>query len=110
MSHTLTQTDDRLLVELEGQLDIGNRQALKDAVLQAVGQGVRLVIVDCARATFIDSSGLGALVSLSKRLREVGGDLRLCALNADLWSLFELTRLDAIFPQFASRDDAMAGA
>jgi anti-sigma B factor antagonist len=110
MSHTLTQTDDRLLVELEGQLDIGNRQAFKDAVTHAMTQGVRLVIVDCARVTFIDSSGLGALVSLSKRLREVGGDLRLCALTADLWSLFELTRLDAIFPQFASRDDAMAGA
>lgn len=109
MSHSLTQTDDRLLVDLEGQLDIGNRQAFKEAVGEAMAQGVRLVIVDCTRATFIDSSGLGALVSLSKRLRDAGGDLRLCGLNPDLRSLFELTRLDAIFPPFASQDDALAG-
>jgi anti-sigma B factor antagonist len=53
---------------------------------------------------------LGALVSLGKRIREAGGDLRLAGLNDDLRNLFELTRLDALFPLFASRADAVAGA
>ncbi len=110
MNFLLSRTDDRLLVNVDGQLVVGNRQAFKQAVLDEVEQGVRLVIIDFSRAAYIDSSGLGALVSLGKRLRELGGDLRLAALNDDLRTLFELTRLDALFPLYASRDDAIAGA
>lgn len=110
MSFLLARTDDRLLVEVDGQLIVSNRQEFKQAVLDEVEQGVRVVIVDFTRATYIDSSGLGALVSLGKRLRESGGDLRLAALNDDLRTLFELTRLDALFPLFASRDGAISGS
>jgi anti-sigma B factor antagonist len=46
---------------------------------------------------YIDSSGLGVLVSLSKRIRELNGDLRLSNLNDDLKTLFELTKLDTLF-------------
>jgi len=110
MSFILSRTDDVLLVEVDGQLVVGNRQEFKQAVLDQVEQGVRLVVIDFARSPYIDSSGLGALVSLGKRLRDAGGDLRLAGLNDDLRTLFELTRLDALFPLFASRDDALAGS
>ena len=110
MNFLLTRTDDRLLVNVDGQLVVGNRHSFKQAVLDEVEQGARLVIIDFSRAAYIDSSGLGALVSLGKRLRELGGDVRLAALNDDLRTLFELTRLDALFPLYASRDDAIAGA
>jgi anti-sigma B factor antagonist len=72
-------------------------------------QGARLVVADFSGSPYIDSSGLGALVSLSRRLRDAGGDLRLVGLNDDLRSLFELTRLDQLFPVYATRDDALAG-
>jgi anti-sigma B factor antagonist len=106
MSFTLARTDARLLVEVDGQLVVGNRQEFKQAILDDVEQGARLVIVDFTRSAYIDSSGLGALVSLAKRLREVGGDLRLVGLNDDLRTLFELTRLDSLFPLFATRGPA----
>lgn len=110
MSFTLTRTDDRLLVNVDGQLVVSNRQELKQAILEEVEQGARLVVVDFSKSPYIDSSGLGALVSLGKRLRELGGDLRLAGLNDDLRTLFDLTRLDALFPLYATRDDAFAGA
>lgn len=110
MSFTLTRTDDRLLVNVDGQLVVSNRQELKQAILEEVDQGARLVVVDFSKSPYIDSSGLGALVSLGKRLRELGGDLRLAGLNDDLRTLFDLTRLDALFPLYATRDDAFAGA
>lgn len=108
MRLTLERTDDALLVVVDGQLVVTNRQEFKQAVIDAMAQGVTLVVVDFAAAPYIDSSGLGALVSLSRRLREAGGDLRLVGLNDDLRSLFELTRLDQLFPAYASRADALA--
>lgn len=108
MSFSLERTDDVLVVTVEGQLVVNNRQEFKQAILDAVEQGARVAVVDFSGAGYIDSSGLGALVSLSRRLRDAGGDLRLVGLNEDLRTLFELTRLDALFPLYATRADALA--
>ncbi|WP_396207342.1 STAS domain-containing protein [Gemmatimonas sp.] len=107
MSFSLERTDDVLIVTVDGQLVVTNRQEFKQAILDAVEQGVKLVVADFSTSGYIDSSGLGALVSLSRRLRESGGDLRLVGLNDDLRTLFELTRLDALFPLYATRADAL---
>ncbi len=108
MSFTLDRNADVLVVNVDGQLVVTNRQEFKQTILDAVEQGARTVVVDFTKSGYIDSSGLGALVSLSKRVRDAGGDLRLAGLNDDLRTLFELTRLDALFPLYATRADALA--
>jgi anti-sigma B factor antagonist len=85
------------VVKVEGQLVVGNRQELKDLVFAALDKGDRRILIDFSQTGYIDSSGLGALVSISKRVREAGGELRLSGLNEDLRSLFELTKLDTLF-------------
>jgi anti-sigma B factor antagonist len=108
MSFSLEHSNDVTIVTVQGQLVVTNRQEFKQMVLDAMEQGARTVVVDFTDASYIDSSGLGALVSLSRRLRDAGGDLRLVALSDELRTLFELTRLDALFPLFATRADALA--
>jgi len=76
------------VVRVEGQLIVGNRHQLKELIQAALDQGARRILVDFSETGYIDSSGLGALVSISKRVREVGGELRLSGLNDDLRSLF----------------------
>jgi anti-sigma B factor antagonist len=85
------------VVKVEGQLIVGNRQELKELVFAALDKGERRILIDFSQTGYIDSSGLGALVSISKRVREAGGELRLSGLNEDLRSLFELTKLDTLF-------------
>ncbi|HOX20513.1 MAG TPA: STAS domain-containing protein [Gemmatimonadales bacterium] len=98
-----------LIVEVEGQLIVGNRQELKATIQQALDNGERKLLVDFAKTGYIDSSGLGALVSISKKVREQGGELRLSGLNEDLRSLFELTKLDTLFAIADSSAQALAG-
>jgi len=85
------------VVTVEGQLIVANRQDLKQIVQDALDRGAKRFIIDFTPTAYIDSSGLGALVSISKRVREAGGELRLAGLNEDLRSLFELTKLDTLF-------------
>jgi anti-sigma B factor antagonist len=95
-----SQTKDSsgvLVVQVDGQLIVGNRHELKDLIQAALDTGERRLLIDFSRTGYIDSSGLGALVSISKRVRESGGELRLSGLNDDLRSLFELTKLDTLF-------------
>jgi anti-sigma B factor antagonist len=66
-------------------------------------------VIDCTQTGYIDSSGLGALVSLSKKVREQGGELRIAGLNEDLRALFELTKLDTLFHISPTAAEALAG-
>jgi anti-sigma B factor antagonist len=95
------------VVQVDGQLIVGNRQELKDLVQAALDRGDRRLLIDFSRTGYIDSSGLGALVSISKRIREAGGELRLAGLNDDLRSLFELTKLDTLFTISETPDQAL---
>jgi anti-sigma B factor antagonist len=108
MSFGVNKENDITIFDVEGQLIVGNRQDLKQKVLQELESGGRKFLIDFTGTGYIDSSGLGVLVSLSKKIREQGGELRLAALNDDLRTLFELTKLDTLFQISKSRDEALA--
>ena len=109
MGFRIEKVKDVLVVDVEGQLIVGNRHELKQKVLEELEKGERKFIVDFEKTGYIDSSGLGVLVSLSKKIREQGGELRLANLNEDLRTLFELTKLDTLFHISDSRDGALQG-
>lgn len=108
MGFDVTQQGDVTVINVEGQLIVGNRQELKQKVLEELENGARKFLVDFSNTGYIDSSGLGVLVSLSKKIREQDGELRLANLNDDLRTLFELTKLDTLFHISDSRDEALA--
>lgn len=97
------------ILEIDGQLIVGNRQELKSLVQDGLDRGERKFLIDCSRTGYIDSSGLGALVTLSKKVREANGDLRIAGLNEDLRALFELTKLDTLFHITPTAEEALAG-
>jgi anti-sigma B factor antagonist len=97
MSFDVRKQNDVTVIDVEGQLIVGNRQELKQKVLEELENGSRKFLIDFSNTGYIDSSGLGVLVSLSKKIREQGGELRLANLNEDLRTLFELTKLDTLF-------------
>ncbi len=109
MGFSVSKQGDVTVVEVEGQLIVGNRQELKQRVLEDLEGGARKFVVDFANTGYIDSSGLGVLVSLSKKIREQGGELRLSSLNEDLRTLFELTKLDTLFRIADDKDSALEG-
>lgn len=109
MAFTVNREGDVTVVDVDGQLIVGNRQELKQKVLDEVENGERKFLIDFTSTGYIDSSGLGVLVSLSKKIREQGGELRLSSLNEDLRTLFELTKLDTLFRIADNREDGLSG-
>ncbi|MCY3699299.1 MAG: STAS domain-containing protein [Gemmatimonadetes bacterium] len=98
------------LVAVGGQLTINNRGEFKERVLARLAGGDTDFVIDFTAADYIDSSGLGVLVSLSKHIRDAGGRLTLAGLNEDLQRLFALTRLDSLFEIAESRAAALGGS
>ena len=107
MGFSVRKDGDICVVAVEGQLIVGNRQELKQKVLDELERGEHKFLIDFSNTGYIDSSGLGVLVSLSKKIREQGGELRLANLNEDLRTLFELTKLDTLFHIASDRREAL---
>jgi len=107
MSFSIERLGEVTVVAVDGELTIANRGELKERVLARLSEGDSSFVIDFSRTGYIDSSGLGVLVSLSKRIREENGRLKLAALNQDLRTLFELTKLDALFQIADSRASAL---
>ena len=108
MSFSFSEIGGVTVVHVDGELIVGNRGDLKTGVLERLAGGARKFVVDFSDSTYIDSSGLGVLVSLSKKIREADGALRLAGLNEDLRTLFELTKLDTLFTIVDDRAVALA--
>ena len=81
----------------------GNR--FRREISDLVESGVKTVLVDCQDLKLMDSSGLSSLIMALKLLRERGGRLALCSMNAQLTMVLELTGMDDVFEVFANQDE-----
>jgi anti-sigma B factor antagonist len=107
MAFSVNLEGEVTVVDVTGQLIVGNRQELRQKVLDELRGGARRFLIDFTDTAYIDSSGLGVLVSLSKKIREAGGELHLSSLSEDLRTLFELTKLDTLFRIADSRQEGL---
>jgi anti-sigma B factor antagonist len=98
------------VVTAERRLVVGNRQALKTAVVGELENGRRAVVIDLGETDLIDSGGLGVLVTLYRHAEELGGRLVLANLSEELSGLLRLTKLDTIFTVAGSVQEALETA
>ena len=97
MTFSIAKHEDTVTIGIEGHLVVGNRLALRQLIEDELARGERMFRVDFRRTRYVDSSGLGVLVAMSKKVRQERGALVLANLDADLRTLFELTKLDTLF-------------
>lgn len=82
------------LVALGGELDLSVVDQLDSAVQQAVGDGLRLVVLDLSALSFCDSSGLGGLLRAARVLREADGTLLVAGAHDAVQRLLQLTSME----------------
>ncbi len=99
--------NDVLVIEMRvDNLDASNVREFKEAV-QAKIQDRTRVVLDMTGVKFVDSSGLGALISCLRLLNGQKGDFKLCNLSKTVRALFELMRMHRVFNIFDAREEAV---
>ncbi|TQI81704.1 anti-sigma B factor antagonist [Serratia fonticola] len=101
-----TERGIEIIAPLVRRLDASVVTVFKQEILSFIQQGKNCILLDFRHVEFIDSSCLGALVSILKTLNG-RGDLALCALNSNIQNMFKLTRMDRIFTIGSDRDAAL---
>lgn len=103
----LTQAEGALIVIECDHLDAGNAPEFKDAIHPYL-EDHKLVIIDMRKLAFLDSSGLGAMLSCLRTMNNKQGVLNLIGLTEPIRALFELVRMHRIFSIYNSLDEALA--
>jgi anti-sigma B factor antagonist len=109
MEVTFEKKDAVGIVKLAGPLSATSVDSFRDQFLRwwDGAQEIRNVVMDLAKVEFMDSSGLGVLIALLKRVADRGGDLKLCCIQKKVRLVFEITRAHRVFEIFDTQDEAM---
>jgi anti-sigma B factor antagonist len=100
METTIVELEGLDLLEIEGRVDSHTVSTLHDVRIE---QGTSNLVIDLSQVTYMSSAGLRELVAALKRVREGGGDLRLCAPSERVSNVIELAGLNSIIEIFADR-------
>ncbi len=95
------------VVSVEGDLDLSTAPRLKWMLVDALEQGHRRLIVDLSATTFMDSTALGVLVAVWRRL-ESGERLTIVCTSPDVLKIFEYAGMDGAFAIFSTLNEAQA--
>jgi anti-sigma B factor antagonist len=96
------------VVTVYGEVDVATSPQFREQLIQLVSEGKVRLVLDLEGVDFLDSTGLGTVVSALKRARTHGGDLRLVCTEARITRLFEITGLDKAVPLHPTLDAAIA--
>lgn len=105
------QTGDQTsIIDIQGEVTAAAENALMDAYTQASTSGARVIILNFSGLEYMNSSGIGLLVTLLIRMKRQGQRLLAIGLNEHYQHIFELTRLNEAIQTYPSEQEALARA
>jgi anti-sigma B factor antagonist len=89
----------------QGILDSTKATDFRSQIDRSLNEGAKIILVDFSDVTFMDSSGLGALVLALKSIRGAGLKMFICSINEQVKMLFELTSMDRVFEILTDKEE-----
>ena len=103
------QAGDVTILDLEGKVTIGEGSvALRNAIRRLLGEGKSKILLNLASVGYIDSSGIGELVSSFTAVNKEGGSLKLLNLTQKIQDLLAITKLLTVFDVFENEGEALS--
>ncbi len=99
--------DDIIILDITGEIDLYNAPEIKDIINKLIEEQKYNVIINLERVSYIDSSGIGALISSLSNLKKYQGGLKIINVYASVRKVFELTKLTSFFEIFDAEEDAV---
>ena len=103
------QVGDITVLDMDGKITIGEGSvALRTAIRRLLEEGKKKILLNLARVGYIDSSGIGELVSSFTAISNAGGQLKLLNLTQKLQDLLTITKLLTVFDVYESEEEALS--
>jgi anti-sigma B factor antagonist len=103
---SVRKLDGTAVVAVAGEIDVYTSPVLQEQLVQVLRDGSSSIVLDLSEVTFLDSTGLGVLITGLKRCRSAEGDLVLVTAQPNVLKVLEITGLNDVFKVHDSVDDA----
>jgi anti-sigma B factor antagonist len=110
LSVSTRETAGLIVVDVAGEIDVYTSPKLRERLVSLVSDGAHRLVIDLQDVEFIDSTGLGVLVGVLKRVRARDGSMSLVCSRDGLLRVFRITGLEKVFTIHPSLEDATAEA
>lgn len=104
---TVRKVDGTAVVAVAGEIDVYTSPLLQERLVEVLRDGSPSIVLDLSAVTFLDSTGLGVLITGLKRCRSADGDLVLVTAQPNVLKVLEITGLNDVFKVHDSVDDAL---
>ena len=105
----MPQTDYPNVLPLEGEIDLHNSPEVAELLREMVAQKPKVLVVDLAKVTYLDSSGLAVLIEGMQDVQKYGGKFALADAQESVHHILEIARLDQVFQIYRDVDSALSG-
>ena len=95
------------VIKCKGRLDVNSADNFRNKTNEVISSGSKKLAIDLAEVSFIDSSGLGALVAVLRAANQQGGSVKLFRLKPEIRMIIELTRLNKVFDIFNTEEEIL---
>jgi len=103
------QAGDVTILDMDGKVTIGEGSvALRSAIRRLVGEGKKKILLNLSGVGYVDSSGIGELVSSFTAVNKEGGQLKLLNLTQKIQDLLAITKLLTVFDTYENEGDALS--
>ena len=96
------------ILELEGEIDLHVSPEVAESLRTITAKKPKQVVVDLAKVTYLDSSGLAVLIEGMQNVQEYGGKFAVAGLQESVKHIFDIARLDQVFRIFPTVDEALS--
>ncbi len=96
------------IFHLSGEMDLYTSSDVREVIRKPLDQGAKKIVLNCQEMTYIDSSGVGVLISLFTTLRKKKGQLYLCGLQPSVYSVISFTKLTGFLSITETLEEALS--
>ncbi|NLK96745.1 STAS domain-containing protein [Defluviitalea saccharophila] len=97
ITHKFNEADNQWHISIEGEIDIYNSEQLKGKLYELLEEKQADLYINCKDLEYIDSTGLGSLVSVLKKVKQFNGNIYLSQLKSNVAKIFKITDLNKVF-------------
>lgn len=108
MEITRRENNNIVLLDINGEIDLYNAPEIKDVIAKLIEEQKYCIIINLEKVSYIDSSGIGALISSLSNLKKYQGGLKIINVSGSVRKVFELTKLTSFFEIYDNEADAIA--
>lgn len=95
------------VLDVAGEIDLYTVPMFKSALMKSIEDGHYNILINMSRVSYMDSSGFGTLLGVTKKVRPSGGSVNLVGCNDAIQRMLRITRLNTVFSLFDAEDDAI---